>query len=117
VERASLGLDLRELATATLSRPPSYPQSLGQVCLPPLLSGRKTLLEGGILGLSGAIDEKPPEQAGTRPGGRTEPGIAANRANYRAAAGADCRASQCTLLGRGHIGAGSKRPSDAREQQ
>jgi hypothetical protein len=81
------------------------------------LSGRKTLLESGILGLSGSIYQKPTEQTGTRPGGRTEPGIAAYSANYRAAACADCRAGQCTLLGRGHIGAGSKRPSDAREQQ
>jgi hypothetical protein len=81
------------------------------------LSGSKTLLKGGVLGLAGSIDEKPPEQAGTRPGGRTKPGITADRANHRAAAGADRRAGQCSLLSRGHIGAGSECPSDAREQQ
>ena len=82
-----------------------------------LSSGRDALLEGPILGLPGLIEEQPAEQARAGAGSRSEPSIAADRANYRAAAGADCRASQCTLLGRGHIGAGSKRPSDAREQQ
>jgi hypothetical protein len=79
------------------------------------LSGRKALLEGGILGLSGSIHEKPTEQAGTRPGGRNEPGITADRANNRAAAGADGRAGQRALLGGGHFSAGSERHSNGRE--
>jgi hypothetical protein len=81
------------------------------------LSGRKTLLEGCILGLPGPIDEKPAEQAGTGADPGAEPGVAADCANYRAAAGPDGRPSQRALLGWGHIGASSDRQSDSREQQ
>ena len=57
MERPSLGLDLRELETATLERP--------HAASAPLLSGGETLLEGLVLGLPGPIDEKPAEQART----------------------------------------------------
>jgi hypothetical protein len=82
-----------------------------------LSSGRDALLEGPILGLPGLIEEEPAEQARTGAGSRSEPGIAGDRANYRAAAGADGRAGQRALLGRGHIGTSSDRQSDGREQQ
>jgi hypothetical protein len=82
-----------------------------------LSSGRDALLEGPILGLPGLIDEKPAEQARTGADAGAEPGIAGDRANYRAAAGADGRAGQRALLGRGHIGTSSDRQSDGREQQ
>ena len=81
------------------------------------MSSGKTLLEGPILGLPGLIEEEPAEQARTGAGSRSEPGIATDRAKYRAAAGADGRAGQCTLLGRGHIGASGDRQSDSREHQ
>jgi hypothetical protein len=74
-------------------------------------------LEGPILGLPGLIEEKPAEQAGSCASGGTEPGITADRAEYRAAAGADGRAGQRALLGRGHVGTRSGRQSDGREQQ
>jgi hypothetical protein len=82
-----------------------------------LSSGRDALLEGPILGLPGLIDEKPAEQTRTGADAGAEPGIPGDRANYRAAAGADGRAGQRALLGRGHIGTGSDRQSDGREQQ
>ena len=82
-----------------------------------LSSGRDALLEGPILGLLGLIEEKPAEQARSGPGSRSEPGIAADRAKYRAAAGADGRAGQRALLSRGHIGASGDRQSEGREQQ
>jgi hypothetical protein len=81
------------------------------------LSGGKTLLEGLVLGLPGPIDEKPADQPRARPSGCTEPGIAADRAKYRATTRADGRAGQRALLGRRHIGASRKRHSDGREQQ
>ena len=65
-----------------------------------LSSGRDALLEGPILGMPGLIEEKPAEQARAGAGSRSEPGIAADRANYGAAAGADRRAGQRALLGR-----------------
>ena len=61
------------------------------------MSSGKTLLEGPILGLPGLIEEEPAEQARTGAGSRSEPGISADRANYRAAAGADGRAGQRAL--------------------
>jgi hypothetical protein len=82
-----------------------------------LSSGRDALLEGSILGLPGLIEEKPAEQARSCPGCRTEPRVPADRAKYGAAAGADGRAGQRALLGRGHIGTSSDRQSDGREQQ
>jgi hypothetical protein len=91
-----------------------------RVSCPSLLacsSGRDALLEGSILGLPGLIEEKPAEQARSRPSGGTEPRVPADRAEYRTAAGADGRAGQCTLLGRGHIGASGDRQSDSREHQ
>jgi hypothetical protein len=69
------------------------------------------------LGLLGLIEEKPAEQARSGPGSRSEPGIAADRAKYRAAAGANGRAGQRALLRRGHIGASGDRQSEGREQQ
>jgi hypothetical protein len=71
------------------------------------LSSRETLPEGVVLSLPGPLDEKPSEQPRARPGGRTEAGVPADRANYRAAACADRRAGQRALLCWGHIGAGS----------
>src|SRR6516165_3005526 len=90
--------------------------SLGSAMRPltALSSGRDALLEGPILGLLGLIEEKPAEQARSGPGSRSEPGIAADRAKYRAAAG---RAGQRALLSRGHIGASGDRQSEGREQQ
>jgi hypothetical protein len=82
-----------------------------------LSSSRDALLEGSILGLPGLIEEEPPEQAGSCASGGTEPGIAADRAKYRAAAGADGRTGQRALLGRGHVGTSRDRQSDGREQQ
>jgi hypothetical protein len=67
--------------------------------------------------LPGLIEEKPAEQAHTGAGSRSEPGIPADRAKYRAAAGADGRAGQCALLGRGHVGASSDWQGEGREQQ
>jgi hypothetical protein len=81
------------------------------------LAGRDALLEGGVLGLSGAINEKSADQPCSRPGDSSEPGIPADGANHRAAASADGRAGQRPLLGRGHIGASSELQSDGREQQ
>jgi hypothetical protein len=80
-----------------------------------LSSGRDALLEGPILGLPGLIEEKPAEQARAGAGSRSEPGIAADRANYGAAAGADRRAGQRALLGRGHVGASSDGQGEGRE--
>ena len=37
-------------------------------------------MEGSVLGLPGAIDEKPADQPGARAGGRTEPGVPADGA-------------------------------------
>jgi hypothetical protein len=80
-------------------------------------AGGVSFLEGCILGLTGPIDEKPAEQARTGADAGAEPGIAADRANYRAAAGPDGRAGQRALLGWGHIGASSDRQRESREQQ
>jgi hypothetical protein len=84
---------------------------------PALLSRRETLPVGLILGLPGPINEKPSEQAGSRPSGRTEPGIPADGAKNGADAGARSGAGKRALLGRGHIRASNKRHSDGREQQ
>ena len=81
----------------------------------PLLAGREALLEGGVLGLPGAINEKSADQPCSRPGDSSEPGIPADGANHRAAARADGRAGQRPLLSWGHIGASSERQSDGRE--
>jgi hypothetical protein len=74
-------------------------------------------LEGPVLGLSGAIDEKPADQPGARAGGRTEPGVPADGAKNGADAGTRSGAGQRPLLGRRHICAGSERHSEGREQQ
>ena len=81
------------------------------------MPGGKALLESPILGLPGLIKEKPTEQARSRPSGGTEPRVPADRAKYRAAAGADGRAGQRALLGRGHVGTSTNRQSNGREQQ
>jgi hypothetical protein len=81
------------------------------------LAGRETLLEGGILSLSGPIDKKPADKPRTRPGGRAEPSVPTNRAGDGADPGARSGAGQRALLGRGHIGASDERQSDSREQQ
>src|SRR5271163_4595400 len=91
-----------------------------QQSLPPLLSlpsGRETLLEGCVLGLSRPINEQPAEQAGTGADSSAEPGIAGDRANYRAAAGADGRAAKRALLSWCHVGAGDHRQSESSEYQ
>jgi hypothetical protein len=85
--------------------------------LTPLSSGRDARLEGLVLGLPGPIDEQSAEQARTGADAGAEPGIAADRTNDCAAAGADDRAGQRALLGRGHIGTSGDRQSDGREQQ
>jgi hypothetical protein len=82
-----------------------------------LSSGGDALLEGSILGLPGLIEEEPAEQARTGPGSRTESRVPADRAKYGAAAGADGRAGQRALLGRGHVGTSTNRQSEGREQQ
>jgi hypothetical protein len=84
---------------------------------PALLSGRETLLEGRILAPSRLIDEKPAEQSCACPGGGAKPGVAADRANYRAAACADRCAGHSTLLGWCHVGASSGRQCNGHEQQ
>src|SRR6516162_508296 len=58
--------------------------SLAVRSLTSLSSGRDALLEGPILGLPGLIEEQPAEQARAGAGSRSEPSIAADRANYRA---------------------------------
>jgi hypothetical protein len=85
--------------------------------LTPLSSGRDARLEGLVLSLPGTIDKQSAEQARTGADAGAEPGIAADRANYRAAAGADGRTGQRALLGRGHICTRSDRQSEDREQQ
>jgi hypothetical protein len=83
------------------------PETLGRRLVPlspTLLSGREALLEGLVLGLSGPIDEKPADQPCSRSGGRTEPGIPADRAKDGADASARSGAGKRALLGRGHIG-------------
>jgi hypothetical protein len=85
--------------------------------LTPLSPGRDARLEGLVLRLPGPIDEQSPEQARSGADAGAEPGIAANRANYRATPSADGGAGQCALLGRGHIGTSSDGLSDGREQQ
>ena len=82
-----------------------------------LSSDRDALLEGSILSLPGLIEEKPAEQACSRTGSRTEPRVPPDRAKYGAAAGADGRAAQRALLGRGHVGTSGDRQSDGRELQ
>jgi hypothetical protein len=93
------------------SRPPAIR------CLPPLSPGRDALLKGSILGLSGPIDKKPADEPCTRPGSRTEPGVPAYGAKNGAHARARGGAGERSLLGRRHICAGGKRPSEGREQQ
>jgi hypothetical protein len=77
--------------------------------------GRVSLLESPVLSLPGSINEKPPNEACSRAGDRSEPGVPTDRANHRAAAGADGRAGQRPLLSWGHIGASSDRQNDGRE--
>jgi hypothetical protein len=84
---------------------------------PVLLSTRETLPECLVLSLAGSIDEKSAEQSRARPGGRTEPGIPANGPGNGADPGTRSGASQCALLGWGHIGAGSKQYSGSPKQQ
>jgi len=84
---------------------------------PALLSGCETLLEGCILSLPGAIDEKPAEQSRACPGGGAKPGVAADRSGDGANAGTRSGAGQSTLLGRCHVGAGGGRQCDGRKQQ
>ena len=84
---------------------------------PALLAGREALLEGTVLGLSRPINEKPAEQARARSGGRTEPGVPANRASDGPDAGTRSGAGNRALLGWGHIGASNERHSDGRKQQ
>ena len=83
----------------------------------PLLAGREALLEGGVLGLSGAINEKSADQPCSRPCDCSEPGIPADGAKNGADAGARSGAGQRPLLSWGHIGASSGRQNDGREHQ
>jgi hypothetical protein len=82
-----------------------------------LSSGRDARLEGLVLSLPRPIDKQSAEQARTGADAGAEPGITGDRAYCGAAAGADSRAGQCALLGRGHIGTSGDRQSDGREQQ
>ena len=75
------------------------------------------MLEGTVLGLSRSINEKPAEQAGAHSGGRTEPGVLANRASAGPDAGTRSSAGNRALLGWDHIGASNERHSDGRKQQ
>ena len=109
MERPSLGLDLRELGTATLGRP--------HAASAPLLSGCVTLLEGLVLGLPGPVDKQPAEQARTGADAGAEPGVARHRANYRTAAGADRRAANRALLSWCHVGAGNQWQSESGKYQ
>ena len=109
MERPSLGLDLRELETATLERP--------HAASAPLLSGCETLLEGLVLGLPRPVDEQPAEQARTGADAGAEPGVARHRANYRTAAGADGRAANRALLSWCHVGAGNQWQTESGEYQ
>jgi hypothetical protein len=74
-------------------------------------------LEGPVLSLSGAIDEKPADQPGPRASGRTEPGVPADGAKNGADAGAGSGAGQRPLLRGRHICAGSERHSEGGKQQ
>ena len=102
---------------------PVPPQSVEYTALPktrvspPLLSGRETLLEGSVLGLPGLIEQKPAEQAGSRPSGRTEPGVPTDRPGDGADTGPSGGAGQRALLSWGHIGASGDRQNDGREQE
>ena len=98
-------------------RPSGRSFSLGRRRRCPPSSGRDALLKGSVLGLPGAIDEKPADQACTRSGGRTEPGVPADGAKNGADPGARNGAGQRPLLGRGHICAGSERHSEGCEEQ
>jgi hypothetical protein len=79
--------------------------------------GRVSLLESPVLSLPGSINEKPPNEARSRAGDRSEPGVPTDRANHRTAARADGRAGQRPLLSWGHIGASSDRQNDGRKLQ
>jgi len=107
----------RRNVTAALrfERPSGCSFSLGRRRGCPPAPGRDALLKGSVLGLPGAIDEKPADQACTRSGGRTEPGVPADGAKNGADPGARNGAGQRPLLGRGHICAGSERHSEGRE--
>ena len=109
MERPSLGLDLRELGTATLGRP--------HAASAPLLSGGETLLEGCVLRAAALIDEQPAEQARTGADAGAEPGVARHRTNYRTAAGADGRAANRALLSWCHVGAGNQWQSESGKYQ
>jgi hypothetical protein len=74
-------------------------------------------LEGLVLGLSGAIDEKPANQPGARASGRTEPSVPADGAKNGADPGARSGARQRPLLSRRHICTGSERHSEGSQEQ
>src|SRR6202022_3647190 len=74
----------RNVTALRFERPNGRSFSLGRRRRCPPAPGRIALLEGPVLGLSGAIDEEPADQ----PGARTEPGVPADRAKNGAAAGA-----------------------------
>jgi len=86
----------------------------GRAAPPP---GGISLVECSVLRAPGLVDEKPAEQAGSRPDPGAQSGIAPDRANDRAAAGADGRAGERALLGRGHVGAGDDRQSKSSDYQ
>jgi hypothetical protein len=125
MEWPSLGLGAREMALNYAIRLPrlSIGDGGGHIAnrrrqvrlLPSLLSGREPLLEGLVLGLAGSIDEKPAEQPRARSGGRTEPGVPANRASDGPDAGTRSGAGNRALLGWGHIRASNERHSDGRK--
>jgi hypothetical protein len=95
---------------------PVFDRCTGRESLPALLSRRESLLEGGVLVLPRAIDEKPANQPNSRSRDRTKPGIPADSAKNSADTGACRSAGQGALLGWGHIGAGRERRSDGHEQ-
>jgi hypothetical protein len=57
------------------------------------------------------------DRSTSNPPSSAEPGIAGDRANYRAAAGADGRAAKRALLSWCHVGAGDHRQSESGEYQ
>jgi hypothetical protein len=106
-----------EAKGTTVAARPAFARGKGRKSLPALLSRRESLLEGSVLLLPRAINEKPANQPGSRSGNRTEPGIPADRAKNGADTGTRRSAGQGALLGWGHIGAGREQHGDGHEQQ
>jgi hypothetical protein len=79
--------------------------------------GREAFLEGPVLGATGLIDDEAAYQAGSRPGGGTEPSIPADRTKNRTDSCAGGGAGERPLLRRSHVGTGNHRQSESGEHQ